>query len=102
KWVWPQSTHAGIRGMGRGVVAGNEIFWPTRHRVYTLDANTGAQTRSPIDLAPLAGGANLVAADGRLVVAGYDKLMVLGRPTKVAQEPREPPKNEGSDANKSL
>ncbi len=88
-WVWPESAHAGIRGMGRGVVAGNEVFWPTRHRIYVLDAKTGAQTRSPIDLAPLAGGANLAAADGRLVVAGYDKLMVFGPPMTPAQKPRE-------------
>ncbi|HVT30394.1 MAG TPA: PQQ-binding-like beta-propeller repeat protein [Lacipirellulaceae bacterium] len=80
-WIWPESKHAGIRGMGRGIVAGNEIFWPTRDRIYALDVKTGAQTRAPTKIAPLTGGANLAAADARLVLAGYDKLMVLGPPT---------------------
>lgn len=76
-WSWPESDRAGIRGMGRGVIAGNEIFWPTRNQIYVVGPNSGAQTRSPIDLAPLIGGANLAAAEGRLIVAGYDKLFVL-------------------------
>lgn len=80
KWLWPESTSAGIRGMGRGVVAGNEVFWPTRNEIYVIDIKTGAQTRSPISLSPLEGGANLAVADGRLVVAGYDKLFILGPP----------------------
>jgi outer membrane protein assembly factor BamB len=80
KWLWPESTSAGIRGMGRGVVAGNEVFWPTRNEIYAIDIETGAQTRPPINLSPLEGGANLAVAEGRLVVAGYDKLFVLGPP----------------------
>ncbi len=79
-WVWPESEHAGIRGMGRGVVAGNEVFWPTRDAIYVIDANSGRQTRSPISLAPKSGGANLVVAEGQLVVAGYDRLIVFGPP----------------------
>jgi hypothetical protein len=79
-WTWPESDRAGIRGMGRGLIAGNEVFWPTRMAIYALDPKNGSQTRSPISLAPLAGGANLAASRGRLVVAGYDKLMVLGPP----------------------
>jgi outer membrane protein assembly factor BamB len=77
-WTWPESGRAGIRGMGRGLIAGSEIFWPTRTAIYVLDPKNGSQTRSPISLTPLAGGANLAASRGRLVVAGYDKLMVLG------------------------
>ena len=49
--------------MGRGVVAGDEIFWPTRNEIYVFDALTGARTRPPIDLSSVSdGGANLVAA----------------------------------------
>jgi outer membrane protein assembly factor BamB len=76
-WAWPESEQAGIRGMGRGVIAGNEIFWPTRNEIYALDPKSGAQTRSPISLKPLEGGANLAASQGRLVVAGYDELLLL-------------------------
>jgi cellulose synthase operon protein C len=81
KWVWPESPSAGIRGMGRGIVAGREIFWPTRDQLYVLDSQTGSQTRMPIDLAPLKGGANFAAAHGCVVLAGYDKLMVFGPPS---------------------
>jgi outer membrane protein assembly factor BamB len=83
-WTWPESDRAGIRGMGRGVVAGNEIFWPTRSEILVIDAKTGGQTRPPISLSPLAGGANLAVSQGRLVVAGYDKLMVFGSPSGAA------------------
>jgi outer membrane protein assembly factor BamB len=79
-WVWPESEHAGIRGIGRGVVAGNEVFWPTRDAIYVVEAKSGGQTRSPISLAPESCGANVIVAEGRLVVAGYDKLMVFGSP----------------------
>jgi outer membrane protein assembly factor BamB len=80
-WIWPESTSAGIRGMGRGVVAGNEIFWPTRNEIYVIDVKTGAQTRPPISLSPLEGGANLAVAGGRLIIAGYDKGFILAPPT---------------------
>jgi hypothetical protein len=78
KWVWPESPNAGIRGMGRGIVAGSEVFWPTRNQIHVVDAITGSPTRPPIELEPLAGGANLAAARGCLVLAGYDQLIVLG------------------------
>ena len=81
-FVWPESEHAGIRGMGRGVVAGEEIFWPTRHEIYVLHAATGEQTRTPISLRSIGEtGANLVAAHGYLIVAGHDKLMAFGPPS---------------------
>jgi outer membrane protein assembly factor BamB len=86
-WTWPESDRAGIRGMGRGVIAGSDIFWPTRNEILVLDPKTGTQTRPPISLSPLAGGANLVASQGRLIVAGYDKLMVLGPPSGVVPKP---------------
>src|SRR4029079_3112679 len=85
-WAWPESDRAGIRGMGRGVIAGSEIFWPTRNEILAIDPKTGAQTRPPISLSPLVGGANLIASQGRLIVAGFDKLMVLGPPA--AQTPK--------------
>jgi outer membrane protein assembly factor BamB len=78
QFVWPESEQAGIRGMGRGVVAGEEIFWPTRHEIYVLHAVTGQRTRTPLRLAPISdSGANLVAAHGHLLIAGPDKLMAL-------------------------
>jgi outer membrane protein assembly factor BamB/tetratricopeptide (TPR) repeat protein len=79
RFIWPQSEHAGLRGMGRGVVAGQEIFWPTRSEIYVFDALTGERTRSPISFTTISeNGANLVAAHGRLIIAGYEKLIALG------------------------
>jgi hypothetical protein len=87
RFAWPESEHAGIRGMGRGVLAGDEIFWPTRHEVYVLNAQSGERSRPPISLRAISeNGANLVAARGRLIVAGYDKLMALG-PDRTAAGP---------------
>ncbi len=79
RFVWPESENASIRGIGRGVLAGDEIFWPTRREIYVIQAVTGNRTRAPIDLASVSDcGANLVAANKRLVVAGPDKLMAFG------------------------
>jgi hypothetical protein len=79
QFVWPESEHAGIRGMGRGVVAGDEVFWPTRNQIYVVHGITGAQSRTPIPLGTISDcGANLSAATGRLLVAGPDKLMAFG------------------------
>ena len=79
KFTWPESQTAGIRGMGRGLVAGDEIFWPTRHDIYVIHGVTGARSRTPIRLGTISdGGANLAAADGRLIVAGHDKIMAFG------------------------
>lgn len=79
RFIWPASEHAGIRGMGRGLVAGDEIFWPTRSEIYAFNAVTGARTRTPIDIGSLTDcGANLAAAHGRLIVAAHDTLMAFG------------------------
>lgn len=92
-WIWPESSTAGVRGMGRGLVAGSEIFWPTRNEIYVLDPESGARTRSPISLSPVSDcGANLAAADGCLIIAGYDKLQCFGPPTPPpARKRSEPP-----------
>ncbi len=95
-WTWPDSDRAGIRGMGRGVIAGNEVFWPTRSEIYVIDPKTGAQTRAPINLVPLTGGANLAVSRGRLIVAGYDKLTVLGPPGAVTPKSAEAAKVPGA------
>jgi hypothetical protein len=79
QFVWPESEHAGIRGMGRGVVAGDEVFWPTRNEIYAIHGVTGARSRSPIPLGAISDcGANLAAANGRLIVAGHERLMAFG------------------------
>jgi hypothetical protein len=91
RFVWPESEHAGIRGMGRGVVAGDEVFWPTRNEIYVIHGVTGAQSRNPIPLGAISNcGANLAAANGRLVVAGPDKLMAFGAALPVPPNQNKP------------
>jgi putative pyrroloquinoline-quinone binding quinoprotein len=78
-WRWPESETAGIRGMGRGLVAGDEVYWPTRNEIYVLDATTGARRRPPIALQNVSDvGANLAVCGNNLIVAGYDKLQAYG------------------------
>jgi cellulose synthase operon protein C len=90
KWTWPESEQAGIRGMGCGLVAGNEIFWPTRHEIYAIDATTGARTRPPIDIRAVSDcGANLAVSRGRLIVAGHEKIMAYGPPSHRARDSEE-------------
>ena len=61
--VWPDSEEK--PGFGRGVLAGDSVFWPTRERIYVFDQRTAEPKRS-IDLAALGVvGGNLVVADGR-------------------------------------
>jgi hypothetical protein len=95
RFVWPESDSAGIRGFGRGLVAGHEVFWPSRDKIYVLDAVTGQQTRKPIDIAAYTNcGANLVAADGYLLLATHDQLMAFGSlpapPTERKEVPKQP------------
>lgn len=88
---WPESETAGIRGMGRGIIAGDEVFWPTRSEIYVVDGASGAQRRPPIRIGEISNcGANLAAARGRLIVAGYDKIMVWG-PASIMPAPRTGP-----------
>ena len=92
RFVWPESTKAGIRGRGRGVLAGNEVFWPTRREIYALDARQGELTRLPIDLTSFSpSGANLALAGPYLLIAGTDRLSALGSkpPANRAQRRKE-------------
>lgn len=65
-------------GYGRGIIAGDCVWWPTRERIYVFDKRTGQQ-RKEISLAPrgLAGG-NLFVAGGLLVMATDRELIALG------------------------
>jgi outer membrane protein assembly factor BamB len=92
RFAWPESIHAGIRGMGRGVLAGNEIFWPTRKEIFFFDARTGTRTRSPVDLSFISdSGANLIAASGYLIVVGHDKMIAAGPAALPSDEENPPP-----------
>jgi hypothetical protein len=76
----------GPRGFGRGLVAGDEIWWPTRDRLVvfqTVPRWDGGRWRPratrQYDLRVReATGGNLAAADGMLLIAGPDRLYAFG------------------------
>ncbi len=76
---WPEG-QAFEEGYGRGLLADEAIYWPTRDKIYILDQETGLPTRRPPILLRERfgyGGGNLVAGDGYLVVAQADQLVVF-------------------------
>jgi outer membrane protein assembly factor BamB len=89
---WPdQSPH----GYGRGILAGDRIFWPTRDTLYVFRQAVGpngqvslARTPVPLIQERAAGGGNLVISRGALIIAAADKLYGLsgqaGRATVTA------------------
>jgi outer membrane protein assembly factor BamB len=76
--TWPDSGRS-MEGFGRGLLAGNSIYWPTRTDIQILDQKTGLRSEPPIKLMEAYGtaGGNLVAGDGFLVVAQADALVVF-------------------------
>jgi outer membrane protein assembly factor BamB len=72
---FPARVEAGLRGYGRGLLAGDCVYWPTRDKIYVFAQDGQRQVRQPIDLAPagLTGG-NLVLADDVLLIATATEL----------------------------
>ncbi len=76
------------RGLGRGILAGNAVYWPTRERIYVFDQYTGRQVRQPIDLAALGlQGGNLVIHDGVLLIASADELVAFNATGRIETQP---------------
>ena len=72
---FPAQTDDALRGYGRGILAGNQVYWPTRDRIYVFDQRGPQQTRQPIELAPLGlTGGNLVISRDVLLIAAADQL----------------------------
>lgn len=73
-----------LRGYGRGLLAGDEVYWPTRDKIYVFTQEGLRQTRAPIDLGVLGlTGGNLVLAGDVLLVAAANQLTAFnafGRP----------------------
>ncbi len=68
------------RGYGRGVLAGDVVFWPTREAIQIVETATGQPRRNlPLNTPDSAEtGGNLTIAGGMLVVAQADKLVAYG------------------------
>ncbi len=76
---WPEDQR-GFEGFGRGILAGDQIYWPTKTEIHVLDQASGLRgDRPPIKLMETfqTGGGNLAVGDGYLIVAQADALVVF-------------------------
>ena len=76
--AWPDAGKS-LEGYGRGLLAGDFIYWPTKNEIQVLDQRTALRAEPPIKLAETyhTKGGNLVAGDGYLIVAQEDGLVVF-------------------------
>ena len=71
---WPEQSPAGY---GRGILAGDKIYWPTRDAIYVFNQEVSQPGRAPLVRDPIlligdnrqAGGGNLVIGRGVLLIA---------------------------------
>jgi outer membrane protein assembly factor BamB len=80
---WPEEVKPEPRGIGRGVVVGDVVLWPTRHELLVFDANASSghalvpkQPGVPWTRVGIAGG-NLSFAEGKLVVTTESDVAVF-------------------------
>jgi|GEM_PF-1203649 len=87
---WPENP-AGLTGQGRGLLAGNRVYWPTQSQIHVLSITTGLRDQPPIELAKMfqTGGGNLAVGDGFLAVAQQDALVLYCQNRRVIQRYRQ-------------
>lgn len=81
---WPEQSP---RGYGRGILAGDKVFWPTRDELYVFEQHVeqpgqAPLTRDPIPLASeqrQSGGGNLLISHGLLMIATNKQLFAYGQ-----------------------
>ena len=78
KGAWPESGKS-LDGYGRGLLAGDFIYWPTKNEIQILHQRSALPADAPIRLLETyhTKGGNLVAGDGYLIVAQEDGLVVF-------------------------
>jgi outer membrane protein assembly factor BamB len=66
-------------GFGRGLLAGDIVYWPTREDIYVVDQATGrVRRRIPLLARYVESGGNLVLAGDYLAIAQSRRLVVFG------------------------
>ena len=87
---WPDSGH-GFEGYGRGLLAGDKIYWPTRNEIHVLSQESGLRSEPPIRLQETfqESGGNLAVGDGYLIVAQERKLVVFCQNRRLMQRYRD-------------
>ncbi|MEE3369679.1 MAG: PQQ-binding-like beta-propeller repeat protein [Planctomycetota bacterium] len=75
---FPSAPETATRGYGRGLLAGNQVYWPTRRALFLLDAYSLSPVRQPVHLARLGiQGGNLVLVGQTLLIAGSQRMSAL-------------------------
>lgn len=84
---FPARTDDVLRGYGRGLLAGDAVYWPTRDRLYIFDQSGPRQLRQPMDLLPMGlTGGNLAYGNGVLLIASANRLTALATyPDRITQ-----------------
>jgi outer membrane protein assembly factor BamB len=87
--VWPE--YGGYEGYGRGLLAGDRVYWPTRTDILVVDQATGGDVHQVIPLWQLygRGGGNLAASEGYLAIAERESLVIYGQSCAVMERRRE-------------
>ena len=88
--AWPDSPNT-FEGYGRGLLAGDRIYWPTRSEIQVLNQRSGLLAEPPVKLKETyrTDGGNLAAGDGYLVVAQADGLVVFCQNSRLIDRYRE-------------
>jgi outer membrane protein assembly factor BamB len=88
--VWPDSGRS-LEGFGRGLLAGDLIYWPTKSDIQVLDQRSGLRAEPPIRLQETyhTKGGNLAAGDGYLIVAQTDGLVVFCQNSRLIERYRD-------------
>ena len=83
---FPSASESSVRGYGRGLLAGNRIYWPTHRAIFVLDTHSLSPVRQPIDLAQMGVQAgNLVLVDHTLLIAGPQRMAAFqGSPIRAS------------------
>ena len=86
---FPSAPGTAVHGYGRGLLAGNQVYWPTRRVLFFLDANSLSPVRQPVHLERLGvQGGNLVLVGETLLIAGPQRMSALhGLPLRAAPAP---------------
>jgi cellulose synthase operon protein C len=88
--TWPDSGKS-LEGYGRGLLAGDLIYWPTKNEIQVLHQRTGLRVEPPIKLQETyhQKSGNLVAGDGYLIVAQVDGLAVFCQNSRLIERYRD-------------
>lgn len=76
RWYWPENP---VRGYGRGVLAGDFVYWPTKTEIHVLDQRTGRKAQPSVELynrLRLKAG-NLVLGGDHLILAQSNRVLAL-------------------------